>query len=100
MDTGFDLQPIEKRLDRLSARGNRGIKAVAGAQGIQRLLLSGRDQLDHPVVPKRGSPCGVGIGPVGKQFSMCDRGAVDVDLPGRPEVAKGCLADLKCTGDR
>ena len=99
LDVRFDLQPVEKDLNRLPQGTDAGGHGIFGNKNIVLFPLSRRDERDVPLGLQMGSPFCVDIGTICVEPAVCDRCAVQIDLLCSPQVAETGFADLYGAGD-
>ena len=99
LDVRFDLQPVEKDLNRLPQGTDAGGHGIFGNKNIVLFPLSRRDERDVPLGLQMGSPFCVDIGTICIEPAVCDRCAVQIDLLCSPQVAETGFADLYGAGD-
>ena len=66
MDAGFDLQPVEKTLNRLSVLADISVETITGTQDITRQIFLGCNYTDFMFIFHGFVPRGVNIGLIGK----------------------------------
>ncbi len=66
LNSGFGIDPVEKRLDRLTVVADTKVKTIAGTQRIIRLPFPRHDDVDVPLRLEESGPSSICIGTVSK----------------------------------